>query len=48
MKTILVLSLLGFGGLVHSQSRTAGRMVVPSGYEAFDSPRFGQPTIFYW
>ena len=41
MKTILVISLLCIAGLVHAQSRTIGRMVVPIGYEPYDSLRMG-------
>ena len=38
--SIVLMSLFVFGTL-HAQSRTSGHMVVPIGYEAYDSLRFG-------
>jgi hypothetical protein len=43
MKTILILLLLTLSSSVFGQSRSAGKIVVPSGYEPYDSLRMG-----YW
>ncbi|HEY3875026.1 MAG TPA: hypothetical protein VGM92_06090, partial [Candidatus Kapabacteria bacterium] len=41
MKKVLFITLIVLAGTLHAQSRTAGEMVVPSGYESYDSLRFG-------
>ena len=41
MKKILVLSILLIAGAAPAQPRDAGQLVVPNGYEQYDSLRFG-------